>query len=112
MGRIRLLRLALPLLLGPAPAPGLHPARTADGLGHHRSQGRRTRGPDRAPGQHRRAAPRRDPTLIADKNYYGKAFEADLDDAGIDLLRKARKGERPRRGTEFFKPLRQVVESV
>jgi hypothetical protein len=50
--------------------------------------------------------------LIADKNYYGKAFEADLDDAGIDLLRKARKGERPRRGTEFFKPLRQVVESV
>lgn len=50
--------------------------------------------------------------LIADKNYYGKAFEAELDHAGIDLLRKARKGERPRRGTKFFKPLRQVVESV
>lgn len=50
--------------------------------------------------------------LIADKNYYGKAFEADLDHAGIDLLRKARKGEKPRPGGEFFKPLRQVVESV
>ncbi len=50
--------------------------------------------------------------LIADKNYYGKNFEAELDDAGIDLLRKARKGEKPRPGREFFKPLRQVVESV
>lgn len=50
--------------------------------------------------------------LIADKNYYGRAFEAELDNAGIDLLRKARKGESPRPGREFFKPLRQVVESV
>ena len=31
---------------------------------------------------------------------------------GIDLLRKARKGERPRPGQQFFKPLRQVIESV
>lgn len=50
--------------------------------------------------------------LIADKNYYGKTFEAEIDEAGIDLLRKARKGEKPRPGAEFFKPLRQVVESV
>jgi DDE family transposase len=50
--------------------------------------------------------------LIADKNYYGKTFEAELDGAGIDLLRKARKGEKPRPGAEFFKPLRQTVESV
>jgi len=50
--------------------------------------------------------------LIADKNYYGKTFEAELDGAGIDLLRKARKGEKPRPGAEFFKPLRQIVESV
>ena len=50
--------------------------------------------------------------LIADKNYYGRAFEAELDDAGIDLLRKPRKGEKPRPGTKFFKPLRQTVESV
>lgn len=50
--------------------------------------------------------------LIADKNYYGQRFEAELDDKGIDLLRKARKGEKPRPGAKFFRPLRQIVESV
>lgn len=50
--------------------------------------------------------------VIADKAYYGKAFEAGLDQAEIDLLRKARKGEKRRGGVEFFKPLRQVIESV
>ncbi len=50
--------------------------------------------------------------VIGDKNYYGRAFETDLDAAGIDLLRPARKGERPRAGQRFFKPLRQIIESV
>jgi hypothetical protein len=50
--------------------------------------------------------------VIADKAYYGRAFEAGLDAAGIDLLRPARKGEHPRAGQQFFKPLRQVIESV
>jgi len=50
--------------------------------------------------------------LIADKNYYGRGFEATLAAAGLDLLRPARKGEPPRPGTQFFKPLRQVIESV
>lgn len=50
--------------------------------------------------------------VIADKAYYGRMFEEGLERAGIDLLRKARKGERPRPGQEFFKPLRQVIESV
>lgn len=50
--------------------------------------------------------------VIADKAYYGRAFEAGLDEAGVDLFRKARKGEKPRPGQEFFKPLRQVIESV
>lgn len=50
--------------------------------------------------------------LIADKNYFGQAFEADLAEAGIDLLRPARKGEQPRPGARFFKPLRQIIESV
>lgn len=49
---------------------------------------------------------------IADKAYYGADFEAGLDAAGIELLRPARKGERPRAGQRFFKPLRQVIESV
>jgi hypothetical protein len=52
------------------------------------------------------------PTLMADKNYYGRQFEATLADAGIKLLRPARKGEKPPAGQRFFKPLRQVIESV
>lgn len=50
--------------------------------------------------------------VIGDKNYFGRAFEADLDAAGIELLRPARKGEKPRPGQRFFKPLRQIIESV
>jgi hypothetical protein len=30
----------------------------------------------------------------------------------LELLRPARKGEAPRAGAEFFKPLRQVIESI
>jgi hypothetical protein len=50
--------------------------------------------------------------VIADKNYYGRQFEAELAGAGLELLRPARKGEAPRAGTAFFKPLRQVIESI
>jgi Transposase DDE domain len=50
--------------------------------------------------------------LIGDKNYYGHDFEAALAAAGLTLLRPARHGEPARPGTEFFKPLRQVIESV
>lgn len=50
--------------------------------------------------------------IIADKNYFGAAFETELAGAGIELLRPARKGEKPRPGTGFFKPLRQIIESV
>jgi hypothetical protein len=49
---------------------------------------------------------------IADKNYYGRRFEAGLEAAGIELLRPARQGEKPRPGQRFFKPLRQIIESV
>jgi hypothetical protein len=51
-------------------------------------------------------------TLIGDKNYYGRAFEAEIADAGIKLLRPTRKGEKARPGERFFKPLRQIVESI
>ena len=51
-------------------------------------------------------------TVIGDKNYYGKVFEAELADAGITLLRPARAGETARSGEQFFKPLRQIIESV
>jgi hypothetical protein len=58
------------------------------------------------------AAQARGQILIGDKNYYGRAFEADLADAGITLLRPTRKGEQPRPGERFFKPLRQIIESI
>ncbi len=51
-------------------------------------------------------------TVIADKNYYGREFEATLADAGLRLLRPQRAGEPPRGGSPLFKPLRQVVESI
>ena len=50
--------------------------------------------------------------LIGDKNYYGHGFESILAGAGLTLLRPARKGEPDRPGARFFKPLRQVIESV
>jgi hypothetical protein len=51
-------------------------------------------------------------TLTGDKNYYGTAFDQAMAGAGITLPRPARKGEPPRAGAPFFKPLRQVIESV
>ena len=50
--------------------------------------------------------------IIADKNYYGRSFETVLADGRICLLRPARQGEPERPGTQFFRPLRQVIESV
>jgi hypothetical protein len=51
-------------------------------------------------------------TLIADKHYYGRQFEAELAGSGIRLLRPARKGEPQRAGARLFRPLRQVIESI
>jgi Transposase DDE domain len=50
--------------------------------------------------------------VIADKNYYGREFEAGLQAGGLDLLRPARAGEPPRCGQRFFRPLRQTIESI
>lgn len=50
--------------------------------------------------------------LIGDKNYYGRQFEATLADGRLCLLRPARKDEPERPGAQFFKPLRQIIESV
>ena len=51
-------------------------------------------------------------TLIGDKNYFGRAFEEDLTERDLVLLRPVRKGEAKRAGSQLFKPLRQVIESV
>ena len=50
--------------------------------------------------------------MIGDKNYFGAQFEAALPEANIELLRPARKGETERPGAQFFKPLRQIIESI
>lgn len=50
--------------------------------------------------------------VIGDKGYYGRDFEAALAGAGLTLLRPARKGEPEPDGRQYFKPLRQVIESV
>jgi hypothetical protein len=50
--------------------------------------------------------------IIGDKNYYRKDFEAALATTGLVLLRPARSGEPERPGSRFFRPLRQVIESV
>jgi hypothetical protein len=113
VGAVRLLRQPLAVVLGAAPAPGLHPAGPARRL---RPTGAKAderdvlasllaASPDLAaarPGQ----------VIIGDKNYYGTAFEATMAAAGITLLRPARKREPPRPGARFFRPLRQVIESV
>lgn len=57
-------------------------------------------------------AGRKGQLLIADKNYYGREFEAALPALGITLLRPTRKGEPERAGARFFKPLRQIIESI
>jgi hypothetical protein len=50
--------------------------------------------------------------IIGDKNYYGRDFENELTLAGLVLLRPARKGGPEPAGRQYFKPLRQVIESV
>jgi len=51
-------------------------------------------------------------TVIGDKNYFGRTFEAELTERELELLRPVRKGEAKRAGQHLFKPLRQVIESV
>jgi Transposase DDE domain len=50
--------------------------------------------------------------IIGDKGYYGRDFENELARARLVLLRPARKGEPAPAGRQYFRPLRQVIESV
>jgi hypothetical protein len=56
--------------------------------------------------------PRPGQLIIGDKGYYGRDFESELAGQGLVLLRPARKGEPEPPGRQYFKPLRQVIESV
>jgi hypothetical protein len=114
LGRLRLLRQPFALLLGAcgctwsAPSHGLPVGFALTGAKADEREtllGILTADPTLLVG-------RDDQTLIADKNYYGRQFEADLTELGVRLLRPARKRERPRAGAHLFKPLRQVIESI
>lgn len=50
--------------------------------------------------------------LMADKGYAKASFEARLAERGIELIRPARRDERPRPGNRQLKPLRQIIESI
>ncbi|MGH9092821.1 MAG: IS982 family transposase [Acidimicrobiales bacterium] len=50
--------------------------------------------------------------VLADKGYRSAELEAFLADHGARLVRPAMRGEDPRPGARFLKPLRQVIESV
>lgn len=50
--------------------------------------------------------------IMADKGYNGAWLEDELNNGGVELIRPARKGETPRPGRQFLKPLRQRIESV
>ena len=51
-------------------------------------------------------------TIVADKGYASREFEARLADRGIELVRPAFKREKKRPGARQLKPIRQIVESV
>ena len=55
---------------------------------------------------------RRGRTLIADKGYRSAAFEQQLNDAAITLIRPVIKTEPARAGRAFLRPFRQIIESV
>ncbi len=51
-------------------------------------------------------------TLLADKGYASRELEQSLHHKGIHLLRPPRRGEPQQPGVRYFKPLRQIIESV
>lgn len=50
--------------------------------------------------------------LVGDKGYASAEFEQRLADHGVELIRPAKKGEKPRRGHRQLKPIRQIIESI
>ena len=51
-------------------------------------------------------------TIVADKGYASREFEARLAEHGVELIRPARKREPKRPGARQLKAVRQIVESV
>ena len=116
LGRVRLLRLATPATSGGcgctwcAPCTGCRSrfALTGAKADERQTLLRHARRRPR-PGRSRPAGQ----TLIADKNYYGREFETDPRRRRAGPAAPGPQGRsRPGPGARFFKPLRQIIESV
>lgn len=113
MGRLGLLRQPLPVLLGTAAASGRDPRRAA----HHLRVGNPKIDEcevaiDLVDTDPALWAGRAGQTIIADKGYASTEFETHLAHHGIELVRPARRDERPRRGARQLRARRQIIESV
>lgn len=99
MGRIWLLRKPFPVLLGTTPPPGrdLHGLPIGYALTGAKADERQVL-LDLLHDDPTLAASRPGQILLADKNYYGRDFEASIAEHGIQLLRRSRKGEPERAG--------------
>lgn len=94
---------------------GLHSARAAGGLGAGRGENRRTRCPRRPVGHHSRPGPTPRPAPDRDRRQ-GLLRPRLRSTARPSRYRPAptppRKGEKPKASARFFRPLRQIIESV
>ncbi|GAA5075444.1 hypothetical protein HNP84_005990 [Thermocatellispora tengchongensis] len=112
-GPPRLLPLPLPLVLGPAPEPDLHPRRTAHHLGPGHPEHRRAPGAD----GHLRPRPRSAhrtprPAHHRRQGLHLRRLDAFLAERGVRLLRPSYRNRTPRPGEHLLKPIRQLIESV
>ena len=114
VGRLRLLRQPLAVLLGAAPASDHHRVGTAGlvRVGQPEDSTNETSPATCSNPNLDLLARRAGQTLIADKGYASAEFETFLDDHDITLLRPAYKNRTPRPGARLLKSFRQIIESV
>ncbi|MEU4217336.1 transposase [Actinoplanes sp. NPDC026623] len=113
LGRIWLLCLALTLVLGVAPAPGVHPSGLpiAWSLATPKVDDRQvlTGVLGENPGL---VGARAGQLIIADKGYISAELDRWLAERGIRLLRPSYRNRTPRPDEHLLKPVRQLIESV
>lgn len=112
LGRIWVLRVPLPVLLGPTPVPGLHAGWHADPVGPSPKMDEREVLQSMLDVEAGLVTDRPGLPLISDKGFASKEFENDLAMRGIELLRPSFKREKKRKGARLLKSVRQLIESV
>ena len=113
MGRLWLLRLALPVLLGTAAVSGVHSGGDADHVGACGSEAREREVLAAMLEVEADVAAWHDGILlISDKGFAGRDFEQLLAGYSITLLQPSRADEQARYGEPMLKKVRQLIESV